>query len=110
MIYFIPNYIRDLEKKNGNFSVLEIPFMGSNFENFLREKKLKVVYEKVKIDKEDKLIKLETLFETKQNFLIHFNSEVSESINIYYKPEQFNELIITIKQLKKQFKNGTTDN
>lgn len=110
MKYFKPDYIRDFEAKNGILSFLEVLVNASTFVNFLREKKLKIVNEKIKMNHEDKLMNLETIFETKQNFLIHYNSELSDCLGIYYKPEQHNELIIFIKQLKKQFKDGTIDN
>ena len=76
----------------------------------LKQKNLKTVYEKNEIDSEEKITKIETIFETKQNFYLYLTQKEKNLITIYYKPEQFSELLVYVRQLKKQFKNGTINN
>lgn len=100
-----PEYIKLIEKKGGIFSIINL----INVEikpDFLDKKTFDVSYSNSIYD--DKIIFLEKIYKTKQNFYIYLNyNNLDEKwINhIYYKQEQINELTFFINQLLKDLKN-----
>jgi len=111
-----PEYIQNLELKDGIFSVMICPELKGEFLKYLNEKKLTRVYEKSSIN-ESGLIKFEeVIFKSQQKFFLFIkirdilHSDTISNLTIYYKVEQYNELYLFISQLLKQYKNATTNN
>jgi len=110
-----PEYIQNLESKEDIFSVMVGPALKGEFLKYLSEKKLTRVYEKSSIN-ESGLIKFEeVIFKSQQNFFLFLEirtipqSDTISNLTIYYKIEQYNELVLFSSQLLKQYKNATTD-
>ena len=111
-----PEYIQNLESKDGIFSILACHELKGEFLKYLSEKKLTRVYEKGLID-ESNFVKFgEVIFRSQQNFYLFVQTRVIpqsytiSNLTIYYKAEQYNELYLFISQLLKQYKNATTNN
>jgi hypothetical protein len=110
-----PEFISQLEIKEGVFSLLDFHRYQDNLIKYLDEKKLKRVFEKGVVSNRGKAKWEEVIFETAQKFYfqvntINVNGEDEFGLTIYYKPEQFNELIFLTTQLLKPFKDGTDNN
>lgn len=110
-----PEYITQIEEKEGIFSLLDFHRYSDNLMKYLDEKKLKRVYEKGVVSNKGKAKWEEVIFETAQKFYfqvntINVNGEDEYGLTIYYKPEQFKELIFLTTQLLKPFKDGTDYN
>lgn len=110
-----PNFISQLENNEGVFSLLDFHKYPDNLIKYLDEKKLKRVYERGVVSNRGKAKWEEVIFETAQKFYfqvntIDVNGEDEYGLTIYYKPEQFNELIFLTTQLLKPFKDGTANN
>jgi hypothetical protein len=111
-----PEYIQNLESKDGIFSVMVCHELKGEFLKYLNEKKLSRVYEKSSINQSG-LIKFESvIFKSQQKFFLFIEirdilqSDTISNLTIYYKVEQYNELYLFISQLLKQYKNATTNN
>lgn len=109
------SYIVYLEKENGVFSSLDFHRYTDNLIKYLDEKNIKRVYEKGVVSGRGKAKWEEVIFETPQKFYfqvntIHVNGEDEYGLTIYYRAEQFKELILLTTILLKPFKDGTTDN
>lgn len=105
----INEYIKSIEDRDGVFSKAELTFIEGNLLKNFNSKKMKVVYERTKMEKIGKLMTTEVIFETAQKFLIHLEDD-NPVVSIYYKPEQQKELIFFINQTFKGYKNDTTNN
>lgn len=108
-------YIIQLERENGVFSLLDFHRYSDNLIKYLEEKNLKVVFQKGVVSNKGKAKWEEVIFETAQKFYfqvntINVNGEDEYGLTIYYKPEQFKELIFLTTQLLKPFKDGTVNN
>jgi hypothetical protein len=110
-----PEYIQNLESKDGIFSVMVCHELKGEFLKYLNGKKLSRVYEKGLIN-ESNLVKFEeVIFKSQQNFYLFVEirvipqTDTISNLTIYYKTEQYNELYLFISQLLKQYKNATTD-
>lgn len=109
-----PEYIKKLEDNEGIFSILDFHRYSDNLIKYLDIKKLKRVYERGVVSNRGKAKWEEVIFETAQKFYfqvntINVNGEDEYGLTIYYKPEQFNELIFLTTQILKPFKDGTTN-
>lgn len=109
-----PEYISKLEIGGTVFSIMNLDIFDGNLHKFLEDKKLTRVFEKSKMMLNGDLIWNEIIYKTKQPFYLHIlNETITENrweLQIYYKPEQLNELIIFIRQVIKQFRDATTNN
>lgn len=110
-----PEYIKQLEDREGIFSLLDFHRYSDNLIKYLDEKKLKRVFEKGVVSNKGKAKWEEVIFETAQKFYfqvntINVNGEDEYGLTIYYKPEQFKELIFLTTQILKPFKDGTNNN
>jgi hypothetical protein len=110
-----PEYIQNLESKDGIFSVMVCPELKGEFLKYLNGKKLSRVYEKGLMN-ESNLVKFEeVIFKSQQNFYLFVEirvipqTDTISNLTIYYKTEQYNELYLFSSQLLKQYKNATTD-
>ena len=110
-----PEYIQNLESKDGIFSVMVCPELKGEFLKYLNGKKLSRVYEKGLMN-ESNLVKFEeVIFKSQQNFYLFVEirvipqTDTNSNLTIYYKTEQYNELYLFSSQLLKQYKNATTD-
>jgi hypothetical protein len=110
-----PEYIQNLESKDGIFSVMVCHELKGEFLKYLNGKKLSRVYEKGLIN-ESNLVKFEeVIFKSQQNFYLFVEirvipqTDTISNLTIYYKTEQYNELYLFLSQLLKQYKNATTD-
>jgi hypothetical protein len=110
-----PEYIQNLESKEDILSVIFCPELKGDFLKFLGDKKLRRVYETSSIDSQG-LIKFdEVILKSQQGFYLcvknktQINYEPKFNLTIYYKIEQYNELVLFSSQLLKQYKNATTD-
>ena len=104
-----PKYIKGIEN-DGVLSLAKLYGQPKEFDNFIG-KKLEIVYTKSNIDGDtSKFLYTEKIYKTQHSFYLYlsFRGDVVD-IDIYYKQEQQNELIIFITQILKQFKNATTN-
>jgi hypothetical protein len=100
-----PKYIKDIEKNGEVLSLSKLYSLPKEFDDFI-SKKVTVLHSKSDIDTDSgKFIFKEKLYKTPQLFYLYL-SFIGDNIDvdIYYKQEQHNELIIFITQLLKQFK------
>jgi len=109
-----PEYIKKIEENEGIFSEMDFHRYTSNLIKYLDDKKLTRVYERGLVSSSGKASWAEVIFQSKQKFYllvecIQVNKEDEYSLTIYYKPEQFQELLFFTTQLLKPFKDGTTD-
>ena len=111
-----PEYIQNLESKDGIFSVIIFHPLEGEFLKYLNEKKLTTVYEKSSANKEGVIKREEAIFKSQQGFYLcvenktQIPAEPKFNLTIYYKVEQNTELFMFLSQLLKQFKNDTTTN
>lgn len=109
-----PEFIRKIEEREGVFSLLDFHNYDKNLFKYLDEKKLTRVFEKGVVSNKGNAKWEEVIFKTNQNFYFHvslyiLNGEEEFGLTIYYKPEQFKELIFLTTQLLKPFKDGIPD-
>jgi hypothetical protein len=104
-----PKYIKGIER-DGVLSLTKLYSLPKEFDDFI-SKKVTIFYSKSDIDTDSgKFIFKEKLYKTIQGFYLYLLFRGDEvDVDIYYKQEQQNELIIFITQLLKQFKNATTN-
>jgi hypothetical protein len=110
-----PEYIKNLESKDGIFSIMVAPELKGDFLKYLNEKKLTRVYEKSSIS--EGIVKFEeVIFQSQQNFYLFVKfrvvpqSDIISNLTIYYNVKQYTELYMFFSQLLKQYKNATTNN
>jgi hypothetical protein len=106
-----PKYIEHLENQGVVFSTIEINF-ETGIEKFLDDRSFLVVWSNgFATVKSDKITINQKIYKTKQGFFLYLLlGGHSQTLTIYYKQEQMNELTVFLTQLLKQFKNGTTIN
>ena len=107
-----PEYISNLEQREGIFSEMDFHRFTSNLIKYLDTKNIKRVYERGVVSNSGKASWVEVIFLTQQKFYLYVlcspvNGEDEFTLTIYYKPEQFQELIFFTTQLLKPFKDGT---
>ena len=108
-----PEYIKQLEKEVGVFSIMRFPIIEGDFLKYLKSKKIDEVYQECNYQEGNKFIFNNIIFETKQKFYLSIeNIDVPTKwgMTIYYKPKQYSELYLFITQLNKEYKNATTNN
>ena len=111
-----PEYIQNLESKDGVFSVMVSHELKGEFLKYLNGKKLSRVYEKGLMNESNLVNFEEVIFKSQQNFYLFVQirvipqSDTISKLTIYYKSEQYNELFLFTSQLLKQYKNATTNN
>ena len=111
-----PEYIQNLESKDGIFSIMGCYELKGEFLKYLSEKKLSRVYEKGLMNESNQVKFGEVIFKSQQNFYLFVQirvipqSDTISNLTIYYKAEQYNELYLFLSQLLKQYKNATTNN
>lgn len=109
-----PNYIKTLEESDGKFSVMNFHVFRVDLYKFLEEKKIERVYEKSHITLDGSAVWDKIIYKTQQPFYLYIKNDSIEEpqwyLSIYYKPYQFNELIIFIRQVLKQFRDATINN
>lgn len=106
-----PKFIENLETEAGIFSKMVSYDRGEKFVQNLLTKKYKIVYSVSSFDKGEKPRYLELIFETAQPFYVHLSKKDKDwSMDIYYLPEKYKELIFFINQIEKSLENATTDN
>lgn len=101
-----PYYIKDYEQREGVLSRNKI-VMPEGFDDYLKDKKMSVVYSESNSDFETGKILFKTkIYKTQQGFYLYllFGDDGKTDMTIYYKQSQLNELTIFITQLLKQFK------
>lgn len=101
-----PYYIKDYEQREGVLSRNKI-VMPEGFDDYLKDKKMSVVYSESNSDFETGNILFKTkIYKTQQGFYLYllFGDDGKTDMTIYYKQSQLNELTIFITQLLKQFK------
>ena len=107
-----PHYIKDYEQREGILSRNTV-FMPEGFDNFLKDKKVSIVYSESISDFDTNKISFKSkIYKTQQGFYLYllFGDDGKTEMTIYYKQSQLSELTIFITQLIKQFKNATTNN
>ncbi len=112
-----PDYIKNEETKVGILSEMVFNFkINESIFNFLDEKKIERVYEKIGVNDRNEIEINHLVYLTIQHFFLFFKvvrspyDETFCDLTIYYKPNQLNELRIFIRQLFKQFNNETINN
>lgn len=106
-----PKFIEDIETKVGIFSKMVSYDRTEKFVQSFLTKKYKVAYSISMHNKGEKPKYSELILETAQPFYIHlFKKEKDWSMDIYYLPEKYKELIFFINQIEKNLENATTDN
>lgn len=106
----LPRYISNLEKTDGEFSIMFCGKLSFNLEKFFKNKKVSIVYSESKYNS-NRVEWFDIIYKTSQTFYIHIRKENDDwNMNIYYKPNQFDELFLFLNQLYKQLNNGTINN
>jgi hypothetical protein len=111
-----PEYIQNLESKDGVFSVMVSHELKGEFLKYLNGKKLSRVYEKGLMNESNLVNFEEVIFKSQQNFYLFVEnrvipqSDTISNLTIYYNVEQYTELYMFLSQLLKQYKNATTNN
>jgi hypothetical protein len=96
-----PYYIKDYEQREGVLSRNKV-VMPEGFDEYLKDKKMSVVYSESNSDFDTGKISFKTkIYKTQQGFYLYL---LFGDMTIYYKQSQLNELTIFITQLLKQFK------
>ena len=101
-----PKLIKNNEKVVGVFSTMDMGIFDKDLEKYFKDKKMVIVYSET--TNKGFLIWNEVIYKTAQSFYIHISHLKNDidkwSMNIYYKQEQLNELLIYTNQLLKQIK------
>lgn len=109
-----PDYIQFIELQDGVFSVMKFHQFDKEIIKYLDSKSFERVFEIGIVNRTGKARWGEVIYKTKQSFYFHLQSNNAEEesfyLNIYYKPEQRNELLILTTQILKPFKDGAIDN
>lgn len=109
-----PDYIQFIELQDGVFSVMKFHQFDYSIIKYLDSKSFERVYEFGVVNKSGKAKWSEVIYKTKQEFYLHLQIDNNEDdslwLNIYYKPDKRNELILFTTQMLKPFKDGTIDN
>lgn len=102
-----PEIIRKLEERDEIFSIAKINGQISNFDKFIENRSLDLIYSEGSINYDLINITHDTkIYKSKQDFYLHlFIDDKGETcVNIYYKIKQLNELKLFITQLLKEYK------
>lgn len=102
-----PEIIRKLEERDEIFSIAKINGQISNFDKFIENRSLDLIYSEGSINHDLINITHDTkIYKSKQDFYLHlFIDDKGEMcVNIYYKIKQLNELKLFISQLLKEYK------
>jgi hypothetical protein len=109
-----PKYIKNIEKTEGIFSIMNFHKFRTEMYKMFEEKKTPKVFEKSFIHIDGSFEWVELIYKTQQNFYLHMVNESEDetiwSLTIYYKPENLNELVIFIRQVLKQLRDDTINN
>jgi hypothetical protein len=99
-------FIRKTEESTGILSSLYMPSAPKNYYEHLIKNNVEVIYEEKAYDsREDKFTTDIVILKTKQNFYIQVKVLIgSNYVIFYYKPSQYNELNLFIKQSLKDLK------
>lgn len=103
-----PKYIKQREKESEiTFSSMILYFNTDGLDKFISNRSFTLVWSDGRIEKTNGEIFLsEKLFLTKQGFYIYLSSnKLPDSMMVYYRQEQYDELRIFMGQLLKQLKN-----
>jgi type IV secretory pathway VirB9-like protein len=110
----IPKYIDKLSETEGIFSVVTFHDFRTDVFKFLQEKKFERVYEKSHIHIDGNAKWGEIIYKTKQPFYLFLENNSDDTViwnlTIFYKPEQFNELVFFIGQVLRQLRDESLDN
>jgi hypothetical protein len=102
-----PYLIKDYEQREGFLARNQIIIPKKGFDEYLKDKKMNLVYSESTSDFETGKISFESkIYKTQQGFYLYllFDKDGNTNMTIYYKQLQLNELTIFITQLLKQFK------
>lgn len=109
-----PDFIQFIELQDGVFSVMKFHQFDNEIIKYLDSTSFERVYELGVVNKSGKAKWVEVIYKTKQSFYFHLKSNEEEQelfwLNIYYKPQNRNELLILTTQILKPFKDGAIDN
>lgn len=107
-----PEYIIEVEKTEGIFSVMNFHVFRNEVYNYLNDKNLEKVFERSHVNLDGNAVWDEIIYKT-EPFYLHVENKSHDVpewyITIYYKPDKFNEVIIFIRQSLKQLRYGTID-
>jgi hypothetical protein len=108
-----PDYILDIERKDGVLSIMRFHMFDLIALKYLDEKNYERVYEEGAVKTSGKAKWIEVIFKTAQPFYLHFINDTEDDerywLNIYYKAENRKELIYFTTQILKPIKDGTTN-
>lgn len=108
-----PKYIKQREKESEiTLSSIVLYFKGDVLNKFISGRSFTLVWSNGRIETNNgEIILTEKVFLTKQGFYLYLSlNNLPDSMMIYYRQEQYDELRIFIGQLLKQLKNDTTTN
>ena len=103
-----PYLIKDYEQREGFLARNQILIPKKGFDEYLKDKKMSLVYSESTSDFETGKISFKSkIYKTQQGFYLYllFDDDGSTNMTIYYKQQQLSELTIFVTQLLKQFKN-----
>ena len=107
-----PEYITKLENDT-LFSTMEIK-VPKSFNKFITDRSYELVHSETYITIGSNIIQYKSkIYKTKQDFYLYLSIEevgLEDSLVIYFKQEQLNELTLFINQLLKIYKNATVNN
>jgi len=114
-IFGKPDFIKKIEEESGILSIMNYKTLPqSDFR--LIDSKLDTVWSVSSFLGDNNIFWNEKIYKTKQNFYIRveaiktFDLRDMWVLSIYYKQEQFNELLLFIKSLTKELENARIDN
>lgn len=110
----IPSYIEKLSETEGVFSVVTFHDFNVDIFKNLQEKKFERVYERSHIYIDGNARWVEIVYKTKQSFYLFLENNSTDkphwNLTIFYKPNQFEELVFFIGQVLKQIRDQSIDN
>lgn len=104
----LPKYIKRLNKNGDFMSVMTFHHFRTDIFKYFDEKKLERVYEKSHIHLDGDAIWSELIYKTNQSFYLFLENKSDDSpiwnLTIFYKPNQFDELVFFIRQVLRQLR------
>jgi hypothetical protein len=96
-------YIRELEKINGIYSVIELEKPLMSVSDLESNKNLLTVYVESKFSEDNKNHITKKLYKTTAGFYIYWERPIElYFLSVYYKPEKMQEILIFLRQLNKK--------
>jgi hypothetical protein len=98
-----PEYIENLEKINGIYSVTEMDVLLESINILDTNKNITTVYVESNFSNDNKNIITKKIYKTTGGFYIYWEKGIEwYFLSVYYKPEKMQEILIFLRQLNKK--------